>query len=274
MTKEKKTIRSECREMLAEYKYPSAKGIVVSGDIHGAFKALIYKCCVEYKMTNTLVIVAGDCGFGFLRPDYYKDLYRQLCTWLSQANNWLVFIRGNHDNPAYFDGKVVNYKRWKAIPDYSVIKACGHTILCVGGAVSIDRSYRKEYMYGMTVVIEDDRRLDVSYYWPDEKPFYDQAKLEAINDVCAIDTVITHTAPSFCELTSKHGIQEWLVRDEHLLVDIKDERRIMDDIQAYLYAHNHPVRQWYYGHFHESRHREIDGVTYNMLDCMELREIQ
>ena len=49
--------------------------------------------------------------------------------------------------------------------------------------------------------------------------------------------------------------------------------RRKDDIQAYLYAKNHPLRYWYYGHFHQSWHAEIDGVQYNMLDCMELREI-
>jgi len=29
-----------------------------------------------------------------------------------------------------------------------------------------------------------------------------------------------------------------------------------------------------YGHFHESWHCEIDGVVYDMLDCMELRELR
>ncbi len=45
--------------------FPKAKGIVVSGDIHGEFTKLVYKCCVQYGMTDTVVIVAGDCGFGF-----------------------------------------------------------------------------------------------------------------------------------------------------------------------------------------------------------------
>lgn len=255
------------------YEFTDAKGIVVAGDIHGDFKALVYKCCIQYGMTDTLIIVAGDCGFGFQRPGYYEDLYMQLSSQLAKANNWLVFVRGNHDNPAYFDGQQVNYKRWKAIPDYSIVKACGHTILCVGGAISVDRTYRLSEMYGMTVVIEEDRRLEVAYYWFDEKPVYDEVKLAAINEVCAIDVVVTHTAPSFCELTSHQGIQNWLAKDEVLLDDINAERKVMDNIQAYLYAHSHPVDQWYYGHFHQSWHSEFDGVKYNMLDCMELREL-
>ena len=45
----------------------------------------------------------------------------------------------------------------------------------------------------------------------------------------------------------------------------------MDDILGYLTAHSHPLQYWFYGHFHESWHGEIDGVQYNMLDVMEIR---
>ena len=124
------------------YEFPDAKGIVVSGDIHGDYEKLVYKCCLQCQMTDTLIIVAGDCGFGFNKPGYYDAIYQKVSSRLAKANNWIVFIRGNHDNPAYFDGQQVNYKRWKAVPDYSVIKACGHTILCIGGAISIDRGWR------------------------------------------------------------------------------------------------------------------------------------
>lgn len=126
------------------YEFPDAKGIVVSGDIHGDYEKLVYKCCLQCQMTDTLIIVAGDCGFGFNKPGYYDTIYQKVSSRLAKANNWIVFIRGNHDNPAYFDGQQVNYERWKAVPDYSVIKACGHTILCVGGAISIDRTWNHE----------------------------------------------------------------------------------------------------------------------------------
>jgi hypothetical protein len=102
---------------------------------------------------------------------------------------------------------------------------------------------------------------------------YDPVKLDAINDACAIDAVITHTAPSFCEKISQSDIQDWLAKDEKLLNDIKHERKVMDDIHTCLRAHNHPLQEWYYGHFHESWHQEIEGVKYHMLDCGELREM-
>ena len=76
-----------------------------------------------------MLIVAGDCGFGFEKKEYYEQMVRRNAKRMNQANNWIVFVRGNHDNPAYFDG--------------AILQACNHTILCVGGAISIDRIYRK-----------------------------------------------------------------------------------------------------------------------------------
>ena len=88
------------------------------------------------------LIVAGDCGFGFEKPGYYENIVRKNTRRMSAANNWIVFVRGNHDDPAYFDGYTFTHKRFLAVPDYAVIQACSHTILCVGGAISVDRQYR------------------------------------------------------------------------------------------------------------------------------------
>ena len=259
-------------EKVCLYDFPEAKGIVVSGDIHGEFNQLVYKCCVQYKMTDTLIIVAGDCGFGFEKPGYYENVYNRSRVRLSKSNNWIVFVRGNHDNPAYFNDCPIRHRRWMTIPDYSIVKACGHNILCVGGAISVDRSYRiSDPHYHVS---KKDEPLARNIYWVNEYPVFDNDKLDEVNEHCFIDTVITHTAPSFCELTSKSGMANWSIRDEDLMDDVKRERQVMDKILYYLKSHNHPLRYWFYGHFHQSWHQEIDGVQYNMLDIMELRELR
>ena len=56
------------------YSFPEAKSIVVCGDIHGEFNAVIYKLCIQYQMTDTVLIIAGDCGFGFDKPGYYDNV--------------------------------------------------------------------------------------------------------------------------------------------------------------------------------------------------------
>ena len=121
------------------YKFPKAKSVVVSGDIHGDFNRLVFKMCVQYQMRDTLLIVAGDCGFGFESRNSYEDMAKRNSKRLSEANNWIVFVRGNHDNPAYFDGETFHHRRMMCVPDYSIIQACSHTILCVRGGISIDR---------------------------------------------------------------------------------------------------------------------------------------
>lgn len=251
--------------------FPEAKSIVVSGDIHGDFTQLVFKCCNQYGMKDTLIIVAGDCGFGFKRPGYYENIYKKCRNRLAQANNWLVFVRGNHDNPAYFLEGRIRHKRWMTVPDYSVIKASGHSILCVGGATSVDRLYR--IMDKRWHPIKTDDLLAPNVYWPNEQPAFDEIKLDEIDMAFAIDTVITHTSPSFCELKTHQGLHNWAMRDEDLLDDVKYERKVMDKLQSFLIDKKHPLRFWYYGHYHQSWHKEIDGVIYHMLDCMELREI-
>ena len=72
---------------MKKYVYSEAKQVVVCGDIHGAFATLVYKSCVQYSMTDTVIIVAGDCGFGFEKPNYYTTLYNRLSGRLRKANN-------------------------------------------------------------------------------------------------------------------------------------------------------------------------------------------
>ena len=252
------------------YKYPDAKSLVICGDIHGDFVPLVYEITVRYGMRDTLVIVAGDCGFGFEKPDAYNNIFRRIEKRLVQNNCWIAMVRGNHDDPAYFelqaDGNtLIHHARWQTVPDYAVIKACGRMVLCVGGAVSVDRQIRMREM---------ERHLGKRYYWPNETVRYDAEALEAIRDAgLKVDTVVTHTAPSMCEFQSKQGLATWAQCDATLLDDCNAERAAMDDIIVHLKQDKHPLERWYYGHFHNSWHSEIDGVWFKMLDIMELLEV-
>ena len=198
---------------------------------------------------------------------------------MNDANNWIVFIRGNHDTPAYFDGKSFKYKRFIAIPDYSVINAGNHSILCVGGAISVDRTYRleawsKEHQerqrYGNTEDVDD---FSPSYYWKDESPTYNDEALTLILSEQKVDIVITHTSPSFCELLSKEGLDKWTGTDKTLLSDIQQEREVMNRLYETLTKNQLHVTHWCYGHFHQSWHSSINGTLFKMLDIMEFYEL-
>ena len=240
---------------------------------------MVHKLCVQYQLTDTTCIVAGDCGFGFYQEKYYNVMLLQRNNKrLTKANNRIVFIRGNHDNPAYFYGKAFVHKHMMAIPDNSVVKVNGHTVLCIGGAVSIDRMYRQrsEELHAADLA-KFGRHLDQSdpllpkSYWKNEAPVYNEEALTSILSQNTIDTVVTHTAPSFCELISKDGIQAWAKADPTLVQDIDSERKTLDLI--YQKLKGQPITHWCYGHFHQSWHASVEGTLFKMLDIMELYEL-
>ena len=264
---------------ITTFDFPGCKCLVICGDIHGDFNMLVNKVCVQHQLKDALVIVAGDCGFGFERKGYYESTFNRNNKRMREANNWIMFMRGNHDNPAYFDGKTIAYKRFMAIPDYSLVKANGHTILCVGGAISVDRVYR---IKSWNRIVMNQRQfghyhdehdpLAPNYYWKDEPPVFNDELLTHILAENTIDTVITHTAPSFCELKSKAGINSWIREDPNLVADLDHERSIMDAI--YSKVKDSTVSHWCYGHFHQSWHADINGILFKMLDIMEFYEIR
>lgn len=258
--------------------FPEANNIVVSGDIHGDFNLLVYKLCIQYEMKNTVLIVAGDCGLGFEQKGFYDNIVKRNSKRMNEANNWILFIRGNHDNPAYFDGITFKHKRFIALPDYSILRACNHNILCIGGAISIDRQYRMDNWQAKLRVNHKQTSndpLEQNIYWKNEFPIYNADKLNAINDHYAIDKVITHTAPSFCELQTKNGLESWATNDEgNLIEDVEKERHTMDEIHKHLINNNHPITHWCYGHFHQSWNSCIGNILFKMLDIMEFYEIR
>ena len=257
---------------MKHFDFPEVRSIVVVGDIHGEFNKLVHKCCVRYKIRDALIVVAGDCGFGFERPGYYDYVYERNRKYLSRSNCWLAMVRGNHDNPAYFNGlHRIHHERFMTVPDYTVLTACGHTVLCVGGAVSVDRVLRKNSPYYR--VADASAPLERNVYWEDEVPVFDRGELEEVTKAYRIDTVVTHSAPLDCERIVKMGLYSFSIDDERLLEDVEEERQILGLLHRYLLERGHPLRHWFYGHFHQSWHYEIDGVMYNMLDIMEFVEL-
>lgn len=235
----------------------------VCGDIHGEFDFLVGKM-LRMELTDTLVIIAGDCSIGFDEPGYYRRTYQRIAKTLKKLNSGLLLVRGNHDDPEYFQRELIAFPRMKTLPDYSVVRFKDRTILCVGGAISIDRLYRQSQQ------AQRPRKL----YWENEPPQFDQREMDAIGDAgLRIDTVVTHTAPSFCYPTTKRGIEMWMDYDPTLGKDIDEERATMDRIYNRLIADGHPLSLWYYGHYHCTCSDKIDGVGFYLLDIGQINEI-
>ena len=256
------------------------------GDIHGEFKALISNI-KKYDLKNCLVICCGDIGLGFEKPQHYKDIISKLNRLCLQRNVYIVFIRGNHDDPSYFDGVVINYSNVIAVSDYTVVQVyksedieqttpC-HSILCVGGATSIDRTYRlgimnkniQDYLRFHNCSESEAKKKTKKLYWVNEQPVFNKDILNEIRDNnINIDTVCSHTCPSFAQPISKDGIQYWCLQDETLSDDINNERSTLDKVQNTIYTDGHTLLNWIYGHYHYRNYEIIDNVKYVMLDMM------
>jgi len=262
------------------FDYPQDVSMVVaSGDIHGDFSFLIYKATQQYSIQNALIIVVGDCGFGFEKENYYHSLYKKNYKRLAEANVYIGFVRGNHDNPEYFRDSFINKERWMTYPDYSIIHVAGKRLMIAGGAVSVDRSDRIKRE-------NENRRWKSSYSGrPELKPalWWNDEQFQFREDVIdnmritgeRFDTIITHTAPSFCEFISGGDVLSYFSEnDEKLIEDVKEERHRVDLLYEHIISNGLPVKDWVYGHFHSSWHSKINEIMFSMLDICELKELR
>lgn len=242
--------------------------LYISGDIHGEFRTLVYNI-KRLGIKDAVIIIAGDCGIGFEKIGYYEQLYRKINKTLTTSNCILLLVRGNHDDPNYFEKGLIDFPRMKTIPDYSIIKIAGKTVLCIGGAISLDR-------YDRLLEIEMlrmRRKSEVSIYWENEHPVYKESEIQQMSaSGISIDTVITHTAPSFCYPQTKRGLEFRILNDKDLEKDLNTERQVMALIYNKLIENNHRIKDWMYGHFHSSHTEFIAGVRFSLLDINELKE--
>ena len=258
--------------MINIYKHISKKNTYIIGDIHGKF--LLLRDLIEMRdfLTNCVLIVAGDCGFGFHSQEYYDKILTELNMTLLKNDVHLYFVRGNHDDPSYFINEKIKYSNIVAISDYSIIQISNENILCVGGGISIDRLFRQERDNAQREMYKSVGMLDNFYpsYWEDELPIDDYEKLKEITDNnIKIDYVISHTSPSFCCKVGFKGIESWLSNDINLLVDLQTERSIMDNIYSNLLNLGHNIKKWVYGHFHVHNDEIIEGVRFITLEHIE-----
>jgi len=184
--------------------------MIVVGDVHGNWRDLAEQVYAS-GVHRAHIIQVGDFGLGFNTPQRERELLAPLHRALSNTESVLHVIRGNHDDPAYWrpgHSHHWHYDTIRLVPDYTVLSVQGARILCVGGALSIDRILRRRN----------------HSYWPDEGVVLDEGYLAALN-LIDLWGVITHTAPDIAPpFAIDSSVRGYLAVDPPLADDLRRER--------------------------------------------------
>jgi len=236
--------------------------VLILGDIHGNFNFLKNQIHTK-KITDCTIIQVGDFGIGFTYKENDEQTLNSLNDFLKDVNVTMLVIRGNHDNPSFFNGDY-DYSNLKLLPDYTTLNLEGNNFLFIGGAVSIDRTSRirensSNIRYGSR------KRC----YWDNETLVYEPEITKTLTD---IDIIITHTAPDWCEPNNKLGfgsfVEDWVKHDPKLITDLLFERNQMTNIFLDL-KENNKIKKHFYGHFHKSYFATFDDIDHHLLDINE-----
>jgi UDP-2,3-diacylglucosamine pyrophosphatase LpxH len=224
--------------------------IILVGDVHGAYGKLRYDIN-RLGYEDAYIIQVGDFGVGFHKPNYYKDqAFPELNEMLVRKNCHLYAIRGNHDDPEYFKqtNNPFDFSNITLLQDYAELDLIGKSILLVGGAVSIDRTWRTQ---GKSWWSDEGFNLKLEHEFPYKDRQY--------------DLVVTHTRPGVCgAFKGFDNIKEWCNNDVDLKNNLIEESLMVD----YLYVQTKP-KDWIYGHFHESAVAHYENTKFRCLNIDE-----
>ena len=232
----------------------------ICGDIHGELSGLV-RNAVNRGISCADILVVGDFGAGFGRPKSMDVAYGKAHAALEKNDICIYTIRGNHDNPAFFDG-MHDFDRLHFLPDHRIIELCGKRIYPVGGAVSADidlvdpLSHKSRRMINDSLIkFGSSKRV----WWPDEAPVQIAEGLPT-----AVDIVISHEAPLSFEPPL---MQADYMRNETFL-KIVESRKYLD----YVLSQVKPTL-WFYGHYHSHFEGNYQNTLYRCLDIAEITQI-
>lgn len=222
----------------------------VRGDCHGKFDWL--NELSQYKQEETAIIILGDVGLNFFLNKTDKKNKEMVESW----KYYLYCVRGNHEaRPQHLDsmeyifddnvgGWVMyepEYPHIRYFRDYGIYTINGYRCLVIGGAYSVDKSYRLarwNFTEGTNVAAKsgwfNDEQLS-------EQEMRNCEKL--INDDNEFDFVFTHTCPMRFQPTD-------------LFLGFVDQSKVDATMEEWLdkiYDMIKVKSAWCFGHYHADR---------------------
>lgn len=227
------------------------RNLIFYGDSHGENDIFI-KNIIKFEIKNTDIIHVGDFNVGFQSLEKQLKELGQINDFLNTKNNHLYIVRGNHDNPSWFLGNIIEYSNIDLVQDYTLLNIQGKNIFCVGGAISLNR---------MKLVTN-------KTWWHNENFLLDKEKIPSEK----IDILVTHSAP---DIALPFGVNSPLVsyfaeNDDTLIDGIITERKELTILYESINKNDRFLS--IYGHFHNSYFLEIEDSRFRGLDCHEIYE--
>lgn len=211
--------------------------IFITGDVHHSIdiKKLSTKKFVDQKdlTKDDYLIILGDFGIPWSYPESKEDDY--WLNWLNDKNFTTIFIDGNHENfNALYNYPEVAFNNAKChqlrnsiyhVKRGEVLQLNNMNILCMGGANSVDKEFRKE---------------NVSW-WHQEVPNQNEWNncFDNIDKYDSFEIVLTHDFPNM--------IQNHLFGYAANEVSIK-----LQDLYNYLKINDKLPDLWFFGHHHRN----------------------
>lgn len=227
--------------------------LFICGDIHGALRTLVWEIDIRRKIENADIIIVGDIGVGFGRPRGLEASYKRVEEKLRYRDVKIWGIRGNHDDPSYFDGSI-KFPFLELLPDHKVVKIGNYDVYPIGGGVSEDREER----------IKTNERYE--RYGSHKRIYWERERVEPIIDNLPpkVDIIVSHMAPiSFRPVAERPDEATPEIWEEELW-----DRRYLDYIQSEVRS-----GYWFYGHYHKSYEGESGLTMYRGLSELELFEV-
>jgi DNA repair exonuclease SbcCD nuclease subunit len=232
--------------------------IIAIGDVHGKFDQLVLKMKVVLEgNTGVNFVQVGDFGLGFEKPVVDWNRLYDVNSMLQKSNSMLYVIRGNHDNPAFWDwGTSFHFSNIEFIPDDCTRLIEDKVCYFVGGAVSVDRSRRRQ-------------GID---YWCGET--YNPKPARYITD--KIDILFTHDVYHPCSpytISNSVVVNYFADVDENLIEDLQISQSVMENLYNDIIQTN-PNFVWYHGHYHESHVTNNNEQITHSLSELEFKEVR
>lgn len=231
------------------------------GDIHRDIAKTV-EVIIKYDVKNATIIALGD--FGIFRYRDYKE-YLPLDLVLQKRNIMLYTIRGNHDNPMFFNdsrNKIIikfwnKFKNIKFLSDFTKFNINNKRCIAIGGAVSIDRCVRRSWVLPKT---NSNPYINNDWWYNEVIPNMSNIQNENI------DILFTHVGyrpPNIAPLTKDNC--SFFKFDSLLKFDLDEEAKQLEKI-----IEKFNPKQWFFGHFHTSSKFLCGDCDCRALDICEL----